>query len=228
VSNIKIRKDSSSQFAFSVAEPVNGRRTIFWRRPTGSDLQPAEIDLSLLRQSGVLLTDGIFPDATIEACKIARKAGIPVIVDAGSLRPGMIEILDLSDYFIASETFARAFMPGADIQEVCKAVHARGPLLAAVTLGSQGYAAFCHDSYIAEPAYQVKVIDTTGCGDIFHAGFTYGLLKSWTIPQALKYASWAAAMVSRFAGGRTGIPDPADWPDQRQNPKSKVQSPKSE
>ncbi len=75
VSTVKIRPESSSQFAFSVAEPANGQRTIFWRRPTGSELQPDEIDLSLLRRSGVLLTDGIFPDATIETCKIARKAG---------------------------------------------------------------------------------------------------------------------------------------------------------
>jgi ribokinase len=208
---VKIRKASESQFAFSMAEPESGNRTIFWRRPTGEPLLIDEISREHLLWSKSLLTDGIFPEASLALCKLARKNDIPVIVDAGSLRDGLAEILDNSDYFIASESFARDYLPGAGPEEVCRELAGHGTILSAVTLGSRGYAAFFEGTYIEAPAYAIEVIDTTGCGDIFHAGFTFGVLRSWHPARSLKYAAWAAAMVSRFTGGRTGIPDPRDW-----------------
>ncbi len=212
LSGVQVRPDSVSQFAFSVAEPDTGRRTLFWRGPTGKPLDSSEIDTGLLRNSRFLFTDGYFPDAAISACKVADRDGIPVIVDAGSMRPALLDILPLSDYFIASEAFARDYMPGTPIEDICKALCAAGPALSAITLGSKGHAAVYNGDYFEEPAYKIKVVDTTGCGDVFHAGFIYGLLKSWPIHRALRFAAWSAAMVGRFAGGRTGIPDPADWP----------------
>ena len=52
----------------------------------------------------------------------------------------------------------------------------------------------------------MDAVDTTGCGDIFHAGFIYGLIEKWDLEKTLDFASWAAAMVSLELGGRTGIP----------------------
>ncbi|MGE5310482.1 MAG: PfkB family carbohydrate kinase, partial [Nitrospirota bacterium] len=49
-------------------------------------------------------------------------------------------------------------------------------------------------------------VDTTGCGDVFHGGFTYGLLRGWNVEKSLEFAAWAAAMVSLQLGGRAGIP----------------------
>lgn len=211
LTGLKIRKESVSQFAFSLAEPLTGRRTIFWRRPSGTPLQPDEVDPEMILGVRCLLTDAFFPDATLAACKTARKTGIPVVVDAGSLRPGMPEIMKLSNYFIASENFARAFMPGKSIGKVCRAIAGQGPELAAVTLGEKGYAAYFNSKFIEVPAFPVEAVDTTGCGDIFHAGFVYGMLNAWKPARSLKFAAWAAAMVSRFPGGRTGIPDAGEW-----------------
>ena len=59
---------------------------------------------------------------------------------------------------------------------------------------------------IERPAYKVEAVDTTGCGDVFHAGFIYGLLQGWKIEKSLDFAAWAAAMVSLKLGGRAGIP----------------------
>ena len=103
-----IRKNHHSQFAFIVSEPATARRTIFWRRPTGHPLRPEELDLNLLLKSRALHTDGLFPEASLFACRKAKEAGIPVIVDAGSLRDGMLEIAKLSNCFVTSETFSNA------------------------------------------------------------------------------------------------------------------------
>ena len=92
----------------SAAEPGLGRRTIFWQRPTGPPPGPEDLDFDLIRRAKVFHTDGLFPEASLAAAKAAREAGVPVVVDAGSLREGMLELARLSDCFIASSVFARS------------------------------------------------------------------------------------------------------------------------
>jgi sulfofructose kinase len=75
-----------------------------------------------------------------------------------------------------------------------------------VTLGSKGYVAWVEGRVIQRPAYPVAAVDTTGCGDVFHAGFIYGLIQGWKTEQSLDFAAWSAAMVSLRVGGRSGIP----------------------
>jgi ribokinase len=56
------------------------------------------------------------------------------------------------------------------------------------------------------PAFNVEAIDTTGAGDVFHAGYIYGLMQKWDLERVLRFATAAAAMKCREIGGRTGIP----------------------
>ncbi len=207
------RTNSESQFAFIVVEPGVGRRTIFWRRPTGSPPVPGEIAPGILSRCRVLHTDGLFAETSLALCRSAREAGIPVVVDAGSLREGMLDIARLSDYFIASEAFAKALTKGAGSPlDACHRLAELGPGVVGVTLGAKGYVALADGIIIEKPAYNVEALDTTGCGDVFHAGFIHGLLKEWDLDKSLDFASWAASMVSLKIGGRAGIPPARDWP----------------
>jgi sulfofructose kinase len=206
VSGLLVRKGESSQFAFIVAEPSTGRRTILWRRPTGKVLAPDEIDSERLRRAKILHTDGLFIEAALHAATIARRAGIQVVVDAGTLREGMLDLAVLADAFIASETFARALVGDDSPVEACRRLAALGPSLTGVTLGPAGYVALHEGRTIQKPALRVAVLDTTGCGDVFHAGITYGLIRGWDPGKSLDLANWAAAAVSTRLGGRTGIP----------------------
>ena len=210
-SGILVRNGFESQFAFIVAEPSVGRRTIFWQRPTGPSLTPEEIDYRLVRNAKVIHTDGIFTEASLAACKVAKDAGVQVIVDAGSLREGMLELARLSDYFLASETFAKALVGEYKPLEACRKMAELGPKVVCVTLGSKGYIALDRGKIIERPAYQVEAVDTTGCGDVFHAGFIYGLLEKWNVDKCFDFAAWVGAMVSLRLGGRAGIPTLADW-----------------
>jgi ribokinase len=205
-SSLVVRPNGTSQFAYIVVEPKAGRRTIFWQRPTGTPLKPYEISEDKIRTATILHTDGLLIEASLHACRIAHQAGIPVIVDAGTLREGMLDLASLSDYFIASETFARQFWKNGSPLDACAMLLEHGPSLAAVTLGAAGYVARYGNTVISKPAYPVASVDTTGCGDVFHAGFIFGLVSGWDYEMCLDFAAWAAAQVSLQMGGRKGIP----------------------
>jgi sulfofructose kinase len=215
-SQVLVRERAGSQFAFALAEPKTGRRTIFWRRPTGPRPQPEEIDFSLVRRARVFHTDGLFPEACLAGARAAKIAGVPVVVDAGTLREGILELARASDYFLASETFSRAFVGSDKPVETCRRLAKLGPPVTGVTLGERGYVALAEGRIIERPAYRVQAVDTTGCGDIFHGGFTYGVLQGWSVEKSLDFAAWAAAMVGLKLGGRAGIPSLADVKGWRQ------------
>jgi ribokinase len=210
-SSILVRKGSESQFAFILAEPGVGRRTIFWRRPTGVPPRPEEIDTHLIRRVKVVHTDGIFAEASIAACKAAKQAGVQVVVDAGSLRQGMLELARVSDYYLTSETFAKDLVGDGGPLDACYKLAELGPRVVGVTLGPRGYVALDRDRVIERTAYPVEAVDTTGCGDVFHGGFIYGLLQGWDIETNLDFGAWAAAKVSLKLGGRTNIPPVENW-----------------
>ena len=218
-SGVLIRKGFDSQFAFIVAEPENGRRTIFWRRPTGQPTSPEEIDHTIIREVKVLHTDGLFAEASLAACKVAREAGVQIVVDAGSLREGMLDLARVSDYYLASQSFAQALVGDDRPLEACHRLAELGPRVVGVTLGPKGYVALDRGRVIERPAYPVEAVDTTGCGDVFHGGFTYGLIRGWDVDKSLEFSAWAAAMVSLKLGGRASIPSleeiaQKDFPEQ--------------
>ena len=206
-----VRKGLESQFAFIAAEPGLGRRTIFWQRPNGPPPGPEELDFDLIRRAKVFHTDGLFPEASLAAAKAAREAGVRVVVDAGSLREGMLELARLSDCFITSLAFARSLLGKDDPVAACREMAAMCLGLVGVTLGKEGYVALDRGRLIRRPAYPVAAVDTTGCGDVFHAGFIYGLIKGWTVDRSLDWGAWAASRVSLKLGGRAGIPPLPGW-----------------
>ena len=210
-----VRPGCGSQFAFIGVEAETGKRTIFWRRPTGRALGSDELNHDLIRSVQVLHTDGLLIEASLAAARTARAAGVRVVVDAGTLREGMLELAKESDFFLVSATFARALVGNDRPLDACRRLAELGPQVVGVTLGEKGYVALDHGNLIERPAYRVHSVDTTGCGDVFHGGFIYGLIQDWDAAQCLDFGAWAAARVSLQLGGRNGIPPLADWPDRK-------------
>jgi len=101
------REKSHSQLAFIVIEKKTARRTIFWIRPSGDPLKKRELSTDFLKGVHFLLLDGLMKDVSLHASHRARSKNIPVMLDAGRARPGMLEIARQSDYLVASEEFAK-------------------------------------------------------------------------------------------------------------------------
>jgi ribokinase len=205
-----VRREAVSQTAFIVVERESGRRTIFWRRPSGAPLAPAELAKGFLEGSDFLLLDGLMAEASLHAARQARERGVPVMLDAGKVRPGMLETARLCDYVVAGEQFAHDL--GWDGRDASLAELAQRvtPGVLTVTLGARGSITCLRREIIRQPACTVAAVDTTGAGDVFHGGYVYGLLQGWELPATLRFASAMAALKCRKLGGRAGIPTLAE------------------
>jgi sulfofructose kinase len=206
ISGLLERSGNISQLAYIVIEKETARRTIFWKRPSGKALRPDELGADFLTGSDFLLLDGLMYEASFFAAERAKAMGIPVMLDAGSARQGLLDIARLSDYVVASEEFARGL--GWDLApEVLRQKREKlGIKALTITLGERGSITVSGDNVFEIPAFSVKALDTTGAGDVFHGGYIYGLLQGWELRRVVIFAAALAAMKCRTIGGRAGIP----------------------
>ncbi len=203
------RSDSDSQAAFILVEKENGKRTIFWKRPSAEALNPSELPSDFLEDADFLLLDGLMSETSLYAAKKAAEMNIPVMLDAGRVREGMIELAHMSDHLVCSEEFARGFAGTEDNFDPDKAIlkmKVFNAVSVTITLGEHGSITMCNDEIFHTPAFIVDVVDTTGAGDVFHGGYIYGLLQRWEIKEVVRFAAAFAALKCRKLGGRAGIP----------------------
>ena len=210
VTGLMTRPQSESQVAFICVEQSTGKRNIFWKRPSSAPLKPSELPDDFPGNADFLLLDGLMAEASLYAAEKARKMNIPVMLDAGRVREGMIELAHQCDYVVGSEEFAREFSGSSERiypEETVLKMKSFGTKASTITLGSKGSITLSGDEIFHTPAFNVEVIDTTGAGDVFHGGYIYGLLQKWDIKKVVRFASAFAALKCRKLGGRAGIPD---------------------
>ena len=183
-----------------------GERTVLCRRDERLVLQPEELDREWIVNARALHVDGFDTAAATLAASWARSAGIPVIADLDELYPGVELLLENIDYLIVSRDFPSRLMGEPNLGRALRAMQSRyGSKLAAATLGPEGVLAWDGEGFLHTAAYQVPVVDTTGAGDVFHAGFIYGLLQDWPLDRRLDFACAAAALNCMGVGARGGI-----------------------
>ena len=201
----------SSQFAFITVEERSGRRNIFWSRGSARPLSPAEIDPAVIKSSRVLHLDGLQHEASLAAARIAREAGVATVLDGGTCREGTGELLPLIDHLVVSEKFACQIAPGKELRFALEKLLAFGARAVTVTIGEKGcYTLSSEGEEFHQPAFPVMAVDTTGCGDVFHGGYIYGLLQEWDLRPTVRFAAACAALKTRALGGRTAIPTLAE------------------
>jgi sulfofructose kinase len=183
-----------------------GERTVMCRRDERVALKPAHLDREWIVHARALHVDGYDTEAATVAAGWARAAGVPVIADLDELYPGVEKLLENVDYLIVSRDIPGRLMKEPDLEKALLQMQRRyGCRLAAATLGQDGVLAWNGKQLHHISAYNVPVVDTTGAGDIFHAGFIYGLLQEWPLERQLDFACAAAAMNCMSVGARGGI-----------------------
>jgi sulfofructose kinase len=204
---LKILPGYSSQFAFIAVSRSNGNRTIFWHRGSVPHLNKDEIDLSRFSKARILHLDGLMIEASLEAARQAKGMGLMVVLDAGTMREGSLELVSLVDVLIASARFAEPLVGrGARPEKALEALCRLGPKSVVITLGSGGSLGWDGRNTVIQKAVPVQAVDTTGAGDVYHGGYIYALMQDWPMAECMRFASVAAALKCRETGARKGIP----------------------
>ncbi|KRT73590.1 MAG: ribokinase-like protein domain-containing protein [Deltaproteobacteria bacterium CSP1-8] len=196
-----------SQFAVILVQGDSGERTILWERDARLRIRPGDIPREEIRRSRAVFIDGHDVPASLESARVARGAGVPVVLDAEKVQEGTEELLGLCDHIVAASSFVAHLFPGMDpasgVREIYRSF---SPRTATVTLGGDGAAGFDGREFVHARGIRVEAADTTGAGDVFHAGFLFALLAGKPFPEILSFSNAAAGLSCRKSGGRAGIP----------------------
>jgi len=206
VSSVTIEPKATNQFAMIIVDGSTGDRTILWNRDERLMYCEGELRKEEIRSGKLLHLDGHDIDAALQCARWAKEEEIPIVVDLDKVEPLTSELIKEIDFVITSSRFPMLFTGISDQKKALLELqkHTSGFLCA--TLGHEGAMALVNGEFLSIEGLKVKSVDTTGAGDIFHAGFIYGLLQNWEVVEILRFANAAAALKCQDLGGRKGIP----------------------
>ena len=116
------------------------------------------------------------------------------------IAPGLPEL----DYLLPNDEQVVALTGASDVATGCRALVGRGIGCVAATCGRDGVVVVDSDSMEVVPAFTIEVVDTTGCGDSFTAGFLRGLALGRSRREAAVLGCAAAALVAQGLGSDHG------------------------
>jgi sugar/nucleoside kinase (ribokinase family) len=152
-------------------------------------------------------------DPVKQAMQIAHDANVRVIFDldvspaffaaAGlGTQEELTEALLLVDVLKPCKAAARELTGESDYEQIAKALLRLGPTVVAITLGQDGCMLATPKELVHVPAFKVDVVDTTGAGDAFMGGLSYGLLQNWDLKRVGSFANACAALCCTKVGAR--------------------------
>jgi len=149
-----------------------------------------------------------------EGMKIARESGVRVIFDldvapsyfsqAGlGSEEELIESLKLVDVLKPCKAAAREITGQEEYEKMAEKLLALGPKVVAVTMGADGCLLAGGGKMVRVAPFQVKVVDSTGAGDAFMGGLSFGLLQGWDFQRVGTFANACAAICCTKVGARS-------------------------
>src|SRR6478609_4778582 len=191
-------------------DPSGERTIVTFRDPELWKVQLPDTD-ELLRDCSAILTENRCAEFCTDLCAEARRRGIPVIVDVDrtmSLREGL---LTASSHLVCSSEALQATAGVADDAEALKKIAKLTPSFLAGTRGAQGTIWLDEQQNPQQtPAFPVHTVDTLGAGDVFHGAFAPAATEKQELPEALRFASAAAALKCTRFGGAFAAPQRAE------------------
>lgn len=175
------------------------------------------VDAGLLAAAGAVhlggpdVTFGLNDPAFFDALEAARAGGTVVTMDLLSnmadLVKGAAAFLPHVDYFLPNEEQALMMTGTDDPVLAARKLLGEGPRAVLITLGEHGSLVATADGVERIPALEVDVVDTTGCGDAYCAGFITGLLNGRDLGESARWGTAAAATVAQGLGSDACLTD---------------------
>jgi len=154
-------------------------------------------------------TEMLGPEFAARILKHAKENGVATSLDL--IAPGGMGTFDLiapalahTDYLLPNEDQVLGFTGAKDLDDGCRRLLDAGAGLLAVTCGADGALVVSSEGTQQVPAFPIDVVDTTGCGDAFSAGFVYGISSGRTPRGAAVLGNAVAALVAQGLGSDHG------------------------
>lgn len=190
-----------------------GKNCIIVTPGANGSLTQADVDAALdVLSPGDLMLVQNETSCVSYAIQKASKLRIKVVLNPSPITPKLLEYpLELVDYLILNETEALMLTAGksekADGEELLKLVSARYPKAAIIlTLGEKGSLAWCDGTVYRQQGYHVTAVDTTAAGDTYCGFLLADLMAGKSMPEAMDFASRAAALAVTRHGAVPSIP----------------------
>lgn len=177
-----------------------------------TQLDVADIKKDYFSNAKILHTTAIHTDLALRGIEIARERGMLVSFDLEKqiairgvdvLKP----VIEGVDILLPNKEGAKTLTVEADIRDAARTLLSWGPKIVIMTLGADGCLIITENDEQQIPAYKVDVVDTTGAGDAFCAGFIVGhVINGMEITDAAGIANAVAACKVQHLGATSGVP----------------------
>ncbi|MDQ6675471.1 MAG: ribokinase [Chloroflexota bacterium] len=192
----------------------NGENTIAVAPGANAELLPEDIPRKAIEAANVVVAPLEVPLASIEeSFRLARQVGVRTMLNAAPAQVVPRSLLDLSNVVICNQV-ELGMLLGRRVAAGDEAVAARAlrsvpDQVVVVTLGERGALAVTGSDVIEQPAYRVQIVDSTGAGDAFVAGFSIAL-QAADVSAALRLGCAAGAVAVTRRGAQPSMPSLAE------------------
>ena len=208
---------ATTSFTFVMIAP-DGERSFFHYVGANGRLCYEDMDFELVRESKILhvaganLMPGFDGQPMAQVLRDAKRVGVVTSLDTAWDSTGqwlqLIEpCLPHVDIFLPSIEEARMISRQEDPQDVAQFFLDYGIATVGLKMGEEGCYMRTADEEIRVPIYPVSMVDATGAGDAFVAGFLAGMLKGWDLEKSAKLGNATGAAAVTAIGTTTGIRD---------------------
>ena len=189
-------------------------RSILTSMGTIAELRGASVDPDLLASARHVHVSSFFlqrrlrrdlPSLFDRAHRTGASTSVDPNWDPDERWDGILEVLDRTDCFFPNSTEVRAITGIDDVDVAAEALTEHGTVVA-VKFGQGGGLAMWGDEVVRSEAIATEVVDTTGAGDTFDAGFIAGRLRGWSLGRCLALAVACGSLSTRAVGGTDGQP----------------------
>lgn len=200
------REEKTTNFSVIVSDKMTMGRSILFHPGTAPMITKEELPVDYIQNARYFFIAHL-DQVTVQAVRIAREAGVKIVIDADSYIENLEEAIPLIDVFVGSEFLYNKLFDNMNYEENCRSIMERGPEIVVFTLGEKGCVGISKEGFFEHPAYHVEVVDTLGAGDVYHGAFIAGLLQGWSAKETALFSSAVSAVKCTRIGGRAGIPD---------------------
>ena len=209
-----LRSDSPTGRVLSIITP-DAQRSMLTYLGASAETRPEEISINYFKDAAIVHVEGYMlfnPDLIQAALRTAKKAGAMVSLDLASFT-----VVDQSkellaqlvasyvDILIANEDEAAAFTGQSDEHLALQAL-SQNTEIAVLKIGPRGsYVSYGGNITAVEPLGDGTAVDTTGAGDLWAAGFLFGLVNGYSIDHCGQLGSACGYEVCQVIGA--SIPD---------------------